>query len=338
MAVTLPISHHVNIVFADNGQGLTRDANVLCEALEGLGCRVSRTRRSPMRPPSQLRFAPERVLFESRRLRDTLRPLTYAGSRWDLNIYLESIDPTYLPLARRNWFIPNQEWVETADVSSLGLVDLILFKTRHAEQTLRALALKSEFLGFTSEDRLTSNPKDFGRFLHVAGWNPHKGTRRLLDLWLSHPEWPTITVVAQGQNTTSAANLAVKPRRLSETRLKVLQNECGVHLVPSEVEGFGHSIGEALSCGAILITSNAPPMNEVVGSSGAFLVEIESSEPMGYGTRYKVSRSSLEAAVEAVLRLTPEQRRDRSRCAREAFEIGRSSFTRRLYDLLGSAW
>ena len=88
------------------------------------------------------------------------------------------------------------------------------------------------------------------------------------------------------------------------------QNECGVHLAPSEVEGFGHTIGEALSCGAILITSNAPPMNEVVGSSGAFLVDVESSEPMGHGMRYKVSRSSLEAAVEAVMRLTPEQRRD----------------------------
>jgi glycosyltransferase involved in cell wall biosynthesis len=338
MPTKLPISHHVNVVFADNGQGLTRDGNVLCEALEGLGCRVSRTRRSHMRPPSQLRFATERVFFESRRLRDTLRSLTSAGSRWDLNIHLESIDPTYLPLARRNWFVPNQEWLETADVPSLALVDLILFKTRHAEQTLRAHSLKGAFLGFTSEDRLTSSPKDFGRFLHVAGWNPYKGTRRLIDLWLSHPEWPTMTVVAQGQNTASAANLAVMSRRLSETRLKVLQNECGVHLAPSEVEGFGHSIGEALSCGAILITSNAPPMNEVVGSSGAFLVEIESSEPMGHGTRYKVSSSSLEAAVETVLRLTPEQRRDRSRCAREAFEKGRSSFTRRLYDLLDSAW
>ena len=291
-----------------------------------------------MRPPSQLRFAPERVLFESRRLRDTLTSLTSAGSRWDLNIYLDRIDPTYLPLARRNWFVPNQEWLETADLPSLSLVDLILFKTRHAEQTLRTVALKRDSSDLHPRIAFTSNPKDFGRFLHVAGWNPHKGTRRLLDLWLSHPEWPTLTVVAQGQTATSAANLAMKSRRLPETRLKVLQNECGVHLAPSEVEGFGHSIGEALSCGAILITSNAPPMNEVVGSSGAFLVDVESSEPMGHGMRYKVSRSSLETAVEAVLRLTPAQRRDRSRCAREAFEKGRSSFTRRLYDLLSSTW
>ena len=127
-----------------------------------------------MRPPSQLRFAAERVFFESRRLRDTLRSLTPAGSRWDLNIHLRASTPTYLPLARRNWFVPNQEWLETADVPSLGLVDLIVFKTRHAKHTLRAHSLKSAFLGFTSEDRLTSNPKDFGRFLHVAGWNPHK--------------------------------------------------------------------------------------------------------------------------------------------------------------------
>ena len=93
----------------------------------------------------------------------------------------------------------------------------------------------------------------------------HQISRRDRRLVPSVPLTPSSRYPLTGQNTTSASNLAVKSRRLSETCLKVLQNECGVHLAPSEVERFGHSIGEALSCGAILITSNAPPMKRSGG-------------------------------------------------------------------------
>ncbi len=272
-------------MFADNGQGLTRDASILREALRALGWRATLTPQSPMRPPSELRFAPERAVDGLRRLRDALRSSFGTSPRWDLNIFLERVDPGYLPLARANWFAPHQEWLTDEDRRHLGTADLVLFKTEHMMQELGPLAARPALLGFTSQDRRVPQAKDWRHQLHVAGWNRTKGTARLLDLWQRHPDWSTLTVVAQGHETLHAANVNLVSRRLADAPLGVLLNSCGVHVAPSEVESYGHTLGEAMSCGAIIITTNAPPMNEVVRSAGAFLVSVESSEPMSAGYR-----------------------------------------------------
>ena len=330
-------SVRVNLVFADNGQGLSRDAHVLAEAMRFLGYTVTRTGRSPLRPPINLRFARERLVYDARRIRDAVRVARSPRIRWDLNIFLESIDPAYLPLARRNWFVPNQEWLASDNVAVLSDVDLVLFKTRHAEQTLSSRARRSAFIGFTSLDRrLAGATSSAGSMLHVAGWNPYKGTSSLLELWRQHPDWPRLTAVTQTARVPPAANLIIESRRLSDRRLRDLQNCSAIHVAPSEVEGFGHSLVEALSCGAIVITTDAPPMNEVVGSSGAFLVEVDRSEPMGSGTRYLFRTSSMEAAIEGVSRLTAADRERLGRQSRAAYEDGRDSFVSRLKELLES--
>ena len=321
----------VNVLFADNGQGLSRDAEILCQTLESFGCRVRRTARSPMRPPASLRFAPERVFYEARRVRDNVRRLA-PGPQRDLNIFLESVVEDHLPLARRNWLIPNQEWLPSGD-SFIGTVDLVLFKTEHARRLLEEKAKRSHFLGFTATDCRLETPKQKDRYLHVAGWNPHKGTARLVSLWHQRTGWPELTVVAQGPYK-SGARVRIEGERLSTRRLRLLQNASAVHVAPSEVEGFGHSLLEALSCGALLITTDAPPMNEVVGDSGAFLVPVSASEPMGSGTRYFFAEEAFFDVVERVIRLGDAERGALSRSSRAFYERSREEFRTRLKDVI----
>jgi len=74
-------------------------------------------------------------------------------------------------------------------------------------------------------------------------------------------------------------------------------NQCPVHLCTSSTEGFGHSIGEALSCGAIPITTNAPPMNELVNEKRGFLVQPVNSRKLRLATSYEIDQQGLEGVV-----------------------------------------
>ena len=48
--------------------------------------------------------------------------------------------------------------------------------------------------------------------------------------------------------------------------------EIGIHITPSLIEGFGHYINEARIVGATILTSNYPPMNELVNKECGVLV------------------------------------------------------------------
>src|SRR5690606_13048298 len=137
------------------------------------------------------------------------------------------------------------------------------------------------YIGFTSVDRaLPDASPDFGRFLHVAGASTLKGTDTLLEVWSAHPEWPALTVVQRDRRTIRApANVQILDGYLPDAELRELQNACGVHLCPSMGEGWGHYIVEAMSCGAVVVATDGPPMNELVQPGRGVLVPYSRVEP-----------------------------------------------------------
>ncbi len=59
-------------------------------------------------------------------------------------------------------------------------------------------------------------------------------------------------------------NLILYTERLADEELLRLQQSSGVHLCPSREEGFGHYINEARALGALVMTTNWAPMNDLV--------------------------------------------------------------------------
>ena len=71
---------------------------------------------------------------------------------------------------------------------------------------------------------------------------------------------------------------------LRDTELSCLYNTAQVFAFPSFYEGFGFPIVEAMSCGAVVVTSNVSSCPEVAGE-GAFLVDPSMPESIAMGLR-----------------------------------------------------
>ncbi|EQD67759.1 glycosyltransferase, partial [mine drainage metagenome] len=58
-----------------------------------------------------------------------------------------------------------------------------------------------------------------------------------------------------------AANIEHRIDYLDDAALQRLQNAHWFHLCPSETEGYGHYLVEAMGIGAVVLTTDAAPMN-----------------------------------------------------------------------------
>ena len=260
----------INIVAWHNGGGLSRDIDIIFNALADNNFEVTlngaQLNAAPVRRQRFVHRASNLAHLWSQRKQ-------LAAAPYDVNVFLEDISPGFFKYARVNAFIPNPEWFKKYQHRYLAGIDVVLCKTRSAQETFRALGSDTRFISFTSEDRLAatgSTAKRIG-FLHVAGRSWQKGTKPLIELWLKHPEWPLLTIVQNAKTysqskvkAVDAPNIKHVLERLDDAALRELQNSIGVHLCPSEAEGFGHCIAEAMSCRALTLTTNAPPMNELI--------------------------------------------------------------------------
>lgn len=303
----------VNIVSLDNGAGLSRDAQLLVDTLAAAG----------MRP----RWFKGYVQHKGIRLLQRKGLLNWMLPRYDVNIFLERFHPSWFPTARKNVLIPNPEWFMPGEAPNLGGIDAVLCKSQDAVTTFSALGKSARWVGFTSENRYAGKVAagEPMRALHVAGRSPHKGTAGLLSVWRKHPEWPMLTVVQRPLDehtildTVPAANIRFLTHRLTDAEILELQHTHPLHVMPSEVEGYGQAIAEAMSIGAIVLTTDAAPMNELVQPGRGIVVATHEIGKLHLATLVRADDAALEAAIADVLTWTVERCTAVGTAAREWF-------------------
>jgi hypothetical protein len=237
--------------------------------------------------------------------------------------------PLYDPaLCRRRIYVPNHEWITRQDEIALTRypLDAVLYKNASTRDIFEGLEGAAEIpvrhlTGWTSEDIGApdgAETPDFTRFLHVRGVSVQKQTDVVIDTWLANPDFPLLTVLARMRDDfavpvpmRAAPNLEIVVQRLETARLRSLQRAHGIHVAPSLAEGFGHSLNEARACGAVLVTTDGPPMAEFVepGVSG-MLVPAEAGRirMMRRSRAYPVTPTALAATVRALLDLPLAER------------------------------
>ena len=325
-----------NLISWDNGVGLSRDLALIGAALGAdADFAVSYTKRG--RGKLRKYGRPVKVFAQS---------CWKAAQRWfgaepfDFNIELEHIWPEYASWARRTVLVPNPEWFNPRDIAVLGQVGLVLAKTRMAESLFNGLGCPTAYIGFTSPDRLDRGVPRERAFFHLAGRSRNKGTAALMALWQAHPQWPRLTVVQSprvAKTVVKAGNIEHRVGYVSDDELKRLQNSHRFHLCPSETEGFGHYLVEAMSVGAVTLTMDAAPMNELVRPDRGILVPFARTGTQGLATTHYFDPPVMEAAIEAMLALDEAELARCGDAARRWYEANDAAFAPRLRQVLKAA-
>lgn len=325
----------INVVAWDNGFGLSRELRLIAEVLgaAGMQVHVSAVRRGKLRKwlrPWKMRAIAWRERLRGRDPRDL----------YTANLLVEHIRPEDLPLARCNLFSPHPEWCLPKDVALLPAIDLVLAKTRHAEPIFQAHGCRTAFVSSTSDDRMDRAVPRQRAFFHLAGRSQNKGTEALLALWRRHPEWPRLTVLQNprtAQPGPPVANIDHRVGYISDQDVRQLQNSHRFHLCPSETEGFGHYLMEAMSVGAVTIATDAPPMNELVTPDRGLLVRCNRTGTQNLATTYFFDDAAMEAAVERALALSDAECEAIGARARAFYDDNDRAFRRRLAEAVAAA-
>ncbi len=270
----------INIIARDNSAGLTADINILTELFLKRGWEVDFTDYKSLR-----RFA------------------LWSYNAYDLNIFLQWANPAWLRIARKNILIPNPEWFKDKWLQSLNRFDGIFCKTKHAVEIFKKENPNTLFTSFTSKDKsLTGIRKNYHNYLHVAGKSKMKGTDIIVKTWIKNPDFPHLFVIWRNVNHKihNFKNLTFISEYINDDELKLLMNKCAVHICTSSAEGFGHSICESLSCGALIISTDAPPMNELIRPQRGILVKPIRQEKKKLSHAFFIDVTGLENAVKNI--------------------------------------
>jgi glycosyltransferase involved in cell wall biosynthesis len=301
-------TEQIRIVGKQNRVGLDRDIEVVTSSIEAAGMATT---------------------FRHYRDRMWWRAVLPGPVSVPAQIFVERAFPRWRRSTGRSFLIPNQERFPTRHLRRLNSIDAIFAKTRHAAELFSRYHGSVVHTGFTSPDRKEEGvAKDWKRFLHLAGRSTVKGTDVILDIWNRHPEWPTLHLVQSTENApkSTPSNVTLHSGYLDDRELQRLQNQCGIHLCPSRCEGWGHYIAEGLSCGAVVVTTDAPPMNELVTEGRGRLVPWDRSAPRHLGTCYYVSAPALEESIERLLQASEDHLARLGDAARRWFQENDARF------------
>ncbi len=321
----------INIITTESKAGLGRDVKILASLLKEAGFSVTVYILGEKTVGHKIQRI---TTYINRFASSTLK----SKPPYDINLFLEYVEPSWFPYASINCLLPNQEWFREDWYPYLEKFDYILCKTRFAQNIFSKLGCKTEFISFTSLDCFNEKyPKDYDAFLHLASsWQ--KGTKTILEVWQRHPEWPRLTIKQKQNSSTkiAAPNIEYITKYLDDEVLCQYQNSHGIHLCPSEAEGFGHYIVEAMSCQAVTLTTNAPPMNQVITPNRGILADYHDSKIYRLGTNYYVNPQSLEQKINEILGMDYNSKKQLGENARDWYQQNDSFFRRKLIEVLGN--
>lgn len=263
----------IQLIYFNNGAGLSRDANII---------------ESILKP----HFNIIKTDWSKEKEKEA-----------DVNIYLEHCKPEFEFKASQNIAIPNPEWWELG--WNLKKIDKVFAKTKSCKEIFEQKHRKVVYTSFTSEDRYLPEVEKIDEFYHSAGKSQSKGTLEVIRLWKKVVDIPKLNLFTKpdletygGIGKQQAPSINHRIDFIKDDEFRVIQNKFRFHMCPSIYEGFGHYINEAKSCKAVVFTTDAAPMNELITKKFGELIRYSNTRRMRLATTYYCQAIDIWRAIQ----------------------------------------
>jgi hypothetical protein len=249
--------------------------------------------------------------------------------RVNVLIFLEVIDHRWFPYADTAWLVPNSEWwYPEAWNRHLPRFSKVLCKTKHCHELWKPMVGgRAIYTGFEAVDFLRPDIERNRTFLHLAGKSATKNTEAVLAAWREFKiPYLLLAVIANRDLATHGQGIpgVTVVERLPDVTQAMNANL--FHIMPSQQEGYGHALHESLGCGAVVITTAAPPMNEFSGIPRELTIPVHRTMPKCIAQLQLVQPSDVAAAVNRAWSLSEQDVSRIREEARAGFLADRSHF------------
>lgn len=277
----------------------------------------------------------------------------------DINIFLEHISDEhaqFITLSKYNIFMINVEffrWKHTPEQAKTK-IDLFICKTKYAydymidfieKNNIDADAYYTKFTSFFPV--LEDKDKDYNSFFHGAGKSHFKQTNVILKTWENNSDLDKIYIICfdscikkMNMNNNikldleKIDNLVWYKEKIPLADLIKLKNKIVCHICPSLTEGYGHYINEGRILSSVILTVDAPPMNEFVDKSSGILIPYTKIKYRPNGVKmFIIDEKQLLNGIKKIQNMTIEQKIEMGQNARKKYEQDKQFFEEKISDL-----
>jgi glycosyltransferase involved in cell wall biosynthesis len=262
----------------------------------------------------------------------------FSGDRHVIYLWLEKRPP--VQMIDRMVGKASQWWMVNTDVETMNPqespIEMVLCKTwlcveiMKIKRAQRNLTWPIAYHSFRSEPLIEYKPEmlDYSQFVHLRGTSEAKNSIAVVRGWSDKFGFLTFmsTKLDYLFECFTCWSFRWINERLGLDVVRYLLQDKGVHLCPSQAEGFGHYLNEARAAGALVVTTDMPPMNELVRPDSGVLVPCSKmyvdADPSidRFIHRCDVSAQDMNSAYATVSQMSEEEKRERGRRSRQAYE------------------
>lgn len=273
----------------------------------------------------------------------------------DIHIYIGDIDSAWFKHTQKKFFLMDREYFKMKIVGyDLENMDGVLCRTIIDLEAVAKIKKENGYKFKIYDTKFTSvfqeKPvlKHWNVVLHFAGEYHRKQTNVILQTWQNYPDLPLIIIICTEQcykNVEDTLETLGRPKNvhfhkrwLDSEDFILIKNKMGIHLCPSEIEGYGHTINDARKIKSLIITSNVSPINELVDETCAIMINCTSHANKKNGADLCiVSKEDIYEAVMRAIRMNIDDRKKLTGIAYEKFLEDTYTFEIAIMDLLNDS-